>query len=304
MHLGTRDCSTQRNNQKLIEEAPAVVEDCLLLERMCTDARKFGTKMGLRGLATAEFLYDPTDQKYSFLEVNPRLQVEHPATELAYGGINLPEILFRIARGELLADIEPMRRYGNTMPFRHTMAVRICSENPHENFAPSTGAIHSIQWTPATSNDWGYFSIVSRGYIGGNADSQFGHLFSSGETREDARGALARSIERLKIDCAHFTSAAYMRTILDHEAFKAMRHHTKWIQTIVAEPSMCTSVIYASILDAYLQLTMEQDVILGAMSHGHTTSAYTTGSIQIHKWSVVSRIVSRCTFIPTEPVVR
>ena len=225
MHLHTRDCSVQRKNQKLIEEGPATIASEDQLIQMCLDACRFGEAVGLRGLATAEFLYDTETKEYYFLEVNPRLQVEHVITEMMFGGLNLPSMLVDLSSGKKkCVDFEKL----NSQPSSHVVSIRVCAEDMAKNFQPSTGNIDRIEYNPTTSHEWGYFSIL-RGRITGRADSQFGHLFASGSTRYESQKRLIESIHRLTIesDCTH--TCKTLKSVLGSRGFTDEKHHTKWL---------------------------------------------------------------------------
>ena len=139
-HLGDRDCSLQRNHQKLIEEAPAADLPEAVRDRMRAAAVRLALAIGYRSAGTVEYLYDPGRGEYYFLEMNTRLQVEHPVTE-AITGIDLVEWQLRIARGEPLTLAQSDVKFDG-----HAIEIRIAAENPAENFRPETGEISL--WAP------------------------------------------------------------------------------------------------------------------------------------------------------------
>jgi len=140
--LGERDCSAQRRNQKVIEEAPApgLTED--VRTRMHTTARQLGESIGYRSAGTVEFIYDPDTTKFYFLEVNTRLQVEHGVTEQVYG-VDLVRWMVELGAGSLpdLAELG-----GNLMASGHAIQARIYAEDPNKDFQPSAGLLTNVVW--------------------------------------------------------------------------------------------------------------------------------------------------------------
>lgn len=192
----TRDCSIQRRCQKIIEEAPASIAPPEVLRNMQQDAVNLAKRVGYVSAGTVEYLYLPESQKYYFLELNPRLQVEHPCTEMV-ANINIPAIQLQIAMGLPLHRITDIRlffgmdRYGVTsLPDDQiktdtniaVIAARITSEDPAEGFRPASGSVEYLNFQ-SNQNVWGYFSVSSSGKVHEYADSQFGHLFAKGTTR-------------------------------------------------------------------------------------------------------------------------
>ncbi|CAF3037161.1 unnamed protein product, partial [Rotaria sp. Silwood2] len=209
-----RDCSIQRRHQKIIEEAPAIIAPREILEQMEKAAVHLAKMVGYVSAGTIEYLYNPSDQTFFFLELNPRLQVEHPCTEMITD-VNLPACQLQIAMGislhrikdiRLLYDEESFDRTpidfdnprSKPQPHGHAIAARITSENPNEGFKPSSGTVEELTFR-SRQNVWGYFSISSSGGLHEFADSQFGHVFSHGETREDARENLVVALKELSI---------------------------------------------------------------------------------------------------------
>ena len=152
--LSGRDCSTQRRFQKIFEEAPPTIADPTIFREMEKAAQRLTRNIGYVGAGTVEYLYNATTKKYYFLELNPRLQVEHPVTE-GITGVNLPSTQLQVAMGIPLSRIPDIRRfYGRdpetdtnidfmeedyVLPERHVIAARITAENPDEGFKPTSG---------------------------------------------------------------------------------------------------------------------------------------------------------------------
>lgn len=196
-----RDCSVQRRYQKIIEEAPAVIAPLEVFEEMERAAVRLAKMVSYVSAGTVEYLYTATGEFY-FLELNPRLQVEHPCTEMICD-VNLPACQLQVGMGIPLHRIKDVRLlYGESpwassridfaaptqrpRPKRHVIAARITSENPDEGFKPSSGTVQELHFR-SSENVWGYFSVAAAGSLHEFADSQFGHCFSSGETRQEAR---------------------------------------------------------------------------------------------------------------------
>ena len=157
--------------------------------------------MGYVSAGTVEYLYE-ADGSFYFLELNPRLQVEHPCTEMV-SDVNLPAAQLQVAMGIPLYRIKSIRTlfrlnpwdstpidFDNPphppLPWGHVIAARITSENPEEGFKPSSGTVQELNFR-SSKNVWGYFSVAASGGLHEFADSQFGHCFSWGEDREEAR---------------------------------------------------------------------------------------------------------------------
>jgi 3-methylcrotonyl-CoA carboxylase alpha subunit len=189
IHLFERECSLQRRHQKLIEEAPATNLAAKLRERMLTDAIRLGQRLRYRGVGTVEFIV--SGDSYYFLEVNPRLQVEHPVTEMVTG-IDIVELMLRIAAGNGLpvsqADIKCTG---------HAVEARICAEDPANNFLPCTGELAYVRFPDAGVR-------VETGVETGSAvtpyyDSMLAKLIAHAETRDEALDKLGRALDQTSI---------------------------------------------------------------------------------------------------------
>ncbi|ORZ14110.1 carbamoyl-phosphate synthase L chain, ATP binding domain-domain-containing protein [Absidia repens] len=144
-HINERDCSIQRRHQKVVEETPSPAVDGPLREAMTSAAVELGRKLGYVGAGTAEFILDEKTRRFYFLELNTRLQVEHPITE-AISGLDLVELQLLVAQGTNLKDLGVL----NNIPFRgHAIEVRLCAEDPDNDFGPRTGVIQ--KWSPANA---------------------------------------------------------------------------------------------------------------------------------------------------------
>ncbi|PAV62751.1 hypothetical protein WR25_22977 [Diploscapter pachys] len=243
----TRDCSIQRRCQKIIEEAPASIAPEDTLSRMQKDAVKIAKLVGYESAGTVEYMYLPDENKYYFLELNPRLQVEHPCTEML-ANINIPAIQMQIAMGLPLHRITDIRlfygldRYDNTpLPDELVLtkteyaviAARITSEDPEDFFRPSTGSVEVLNFRSA-QNVWGYFSVSSAGKVHEFADSQFGHLFARGRTRHEAISVMLCALQELELRATFASQVSYLVDMLKEPDFTHNRFNTQWLDNRIA----------------------------------------------------------------------
>lgn len=192
VHLGERDCTIQRNHQKVIEETPSPVIDEKLRNKMGNIAVKIAKLAGYTSCGTVEFLVD-SDKNFYFMEMNTRIQVEHPITEMRTG-IDLVKEQIRIAAGEELKfkqkDIE----------FKgHAIECRINAENPNKNFMPSPGRINEVNFPGG--NGIRIDTAIYNGYtVPSNYDSMLAKIISYGANRNEAISKMKRALEELVID--------------------------------------------------------------------------------------------------------
>ncbi|XP_060534242.1 acetyl-CoA carboxylase isoform X2 [Cylas formicarius] len=244
-----RDCSIQRRHQKIIEEAPAAIASPEIFDEMERAAVRLAKMVGYVSAGTVEYLYDTTGDYY-FLELNPRLQVEHPCTEMV-SDVNLPAAQLQIAMGLPLHYIKDIRLlYGESpwgmteidfdtprqkpQPWGHVIAARITSENPDEGFKPSSGTVQELNFR-SSKNVWGYFSVAASGGLHEFADSQFGHCFSWGENREQARENLVIALKELSIRGDFRTTVEYLITLLETKSFQENTIDTAWLDVLISE---------------------------------------------------------------------
>jgi len=221
--VSTRDCSAQRRHQKLIEEAPATHMAPGIEEAMGEAAIKAAKAVGYYNAGTVEFIYQ--DEEFFFLEMNTRLQVEHPVTEVITG-IDLVEWQLRVASGEPLPMTQAevaARRYG------HGIEIRINAENPAGGkFLPSPGTI-----TKLVPPD-GFGIRFDGGYESGDTISQYydnlvGKLIVWGKDRDTAIARTIRALEEMVVEGVATTIPADL-AILRHPDFQAFTHSTKWVE--------------------------------------------------------------------------
>ena len=223
--VSTRDCSLQRRNQKLVEEAPAPYLSAEQNERLYEASRAILREAGYQGAGTCEFLVG-TDGTISFLEVNTRLQVEHPVSE-EISGIDLVREQFRIARGEKIEEKDPVLR-------GHSFEFRINGEDAGRSFMPAPGTIEkmTVPTGPGVRWDSGF---VAGDVIGGNFDSMLAKLIVTGADREQALQRARRALAELTIEGMP-TVVPFHRVVLDDPAFAPaeggdFKVHTRWIET-------------------------------------------------------------------------
>lgn len=277
-----RDCSVQRRHQKIIEEAPVTIANPDTFRRMEEAAVRLGELVGYVSAGTVEYLYSHSDDKFYFLELNPRLQVEHPTTEMV-SGVNLPAAQLQIAMGiplhrirdiRLLYGVDPHRATEIDFHFKneissktqrrpqakgHTTACRITSEDPGEGFKPSGGTMHDLNFR-SSSNVWGYFSVSSASSIHSFSDSQFGHIFAYGENRSASRKHMVVALKELSIRGDFRNTIEYLIKLLETPAFEDNTITTGWLDQLI------TNKLTADRPDQILA------VLAGALTKAHIAS--------------------------------
>jgi acetyl-CoA/propionyl-CoA carboxylase biotin carboxyl carrier protein len=224
--VGTRDCSLQRRHQKLVEEAPAPFLSDAQRELIHTSARDICAKAGYVGAGTVEFLVG-ADGVISFLEVNTRLQVEHPVTEET-SGVDLVRAQFRIADGATLASIGLT---GDPVPRGHSIEFRLNGEDPGRGFLPAPGTV-SRYVEPAGPGVRVDSGIEPGAAVGGAFDSLLAKLIVTGATRVEALERSRRALDETVVDGLP-TVLPFHRAVVRDADFtdEPFRVHTRWIET-------------------------------------------------------------------------
>ncbi|VDN04662.1 unnamed protein product [Thelazia callipaeda] len=286
--LRTRDCTVQRRCQKIIEEAPAIAAPLAVQRSMESDAVRLAKMVGYVSAGTVEYLFLPKTNEYFFLELNPRLQVEHPLSEMLTN-VNLPAAQLQIAMGVPLQCISEVRlyygksRYGtDKIPFhliyphcdKHVVSVRITSEDPEENFRPASGEITNLNFR-STQFVWGYFSHVGAGSLHEFADSQFGHLFATGSTRHLAISNMLNALQELQLQSKFPVTLPYLISLFKDCEFEQNKIDTTWLDRRIASkkhtvelPPLPMAVAYGSMLIAHSKITEAFSAFTNALSRG------------------------------------
>ncbi|XP_011377698.1 acetyl-CoA carboxylase 1 isoform X3 [Pteropus vampyrus] len=290
-----RDCSVQRRHQKIIEEAPAAIATPAVFEHMEQCAVKLAKMVGYVSAGTVEYLYSQ-DGSFYFLELNPRLQVEHPCTEMV-ADVNLPAAQLQIAMGIPLYRIKDIRMMYGVSPWGdapidfensahvpcprgHVIAARITSENPDEGFKPSSGTVQELNFR-SNKNVWGYFSVAAAGGLHEFADSQFGHCFSFGENREEAISNMVVALKELSIRGDFRTTVEYLIKLLETESFQLNRIDTGWLDRLIAEkvqaerPDTMLGVVCGALHVADVSLRNSISNFLHSLERGQVLPAHT-----------------------------
>jgi acetyl-CoA carboxylase biotin carboxylase subunit len=225
IHLGERDCSLQRRHQKILEEAPATVLSPPLREKICQAAVAIAKSIEYQSAGTVEFVFDQDRREFYFLEMNTRIQVEHPVTE-QITGVDLVQEQIHIA------DQEPLRYAQKDIhPQGHAIECRINAESPHNGFFPAPGRIE--QWTFLENADVRMDTHCFPGYtIPPYYDSLIAKVIARGQDRSQA-------IERMQYFLENFivagveTTIPFHRGLLRHPDFLRGRVSTRWLEEVV-----------------------------------------------------------------------
>jgi acetyl-CoA carboxylase, biotin carboxylase subunit len=220
VHLGERECSIQRRHQKMIEEAPSPAVDTELRERMGGAAVAAAKAVDYRNAGTVEFLYQ--DGEFYFLEMNTRIQVEHPVTELVTG-IDLVQWQLRVAGGERLSFGQPDIRWSG-----HAIECRITSEAPDRGFLPSTGRIDMLQIPSGPGVRWDG-GVQEGDEVSLFYDPLLAKLIVHAPTREGAIDRMLRALGELRVAGVE-TSAPFHRRVLEEIDFREGRLDIRYIE--------------------------------------------------------------------------
>ncbi|WQY87909.1 acetyl-CoA carboxylase biotin carboxylase subunit [Helicobacter pylori] len=220
IHVGERDCSVQRRQQKLIEETPAVVLEEGVRKRLLETAIKAAKYIGYVGAGTFEFLLDSNMKDFYFMEMNTRLQVEHTISEMV-SGLNLIEWMIKIAQGEKLPKQESLSLKG------HAIECRITAEDP-KKFYPSPGKI--TEWIAPGGVNVRLDSHAHAHYVvPTHYDSMIGKLIVWGENRERAIAKMKRALKEFKVEGIKTTIPFHLE-MLENADFRQAKIHTKYLE--------------------------------------------------------------------------
>lgn len=264
--LGVRDCSVQRRNQKVIEESASPVLRPEQVAELKASAERLAVAVGYRGAATVEFLYHPGDELFAFLEVNTRLQVEHPITEQTTG-FDLVRAQLAVASGERLEGEPPAER-------GHAIEARLNAEDPDRDFAPAPGRIARLDLPagPGIRVDTG----VSEGdVIPADFDSMIAKIIAYGRDRSEALGRLRRAVGQTRVIIeGGATNKSFVLELLDQPEVIDASADTGWIDRVRGQGRLVSHrnsavALAAAAIDAYEEEERaERDRLLSTAAGG------------------------------------
>ena len=252
--LGDRDCSLQRRNQKVIEEAPAPNLPDSVRAQLHSSSRALAAAIGYRSAGTVEFVYDPRREEASFLEVNARLQVEHPVTE-AVTGLDIAALMFRLAGGErdvLAAHLAPGETTGAVPVAGHAVEARVYAEDPSRDYRPSTGTVVAVEFPTAALGDpaprvdtW----IEAGTEVSAAYDPLLAKVITAGADRDEALDRLGRALDATVLQGIE-VNVGLLRAACDLPDVRAARHSTATLAGVldprpritVERPGLLTTV--------------------------------------------------------------
>ncbi len=237
--LGERECSLQRRHQKVIEEAPSPIMTEKLREEMARVSLKLVAHTKYRSAGTLEFLMDKEGRFY-FLEMNTRLQVEHPVTEMVYE-IDLVDAMLTLATDQWPQQFSNPNEFKIPVPKRHAIETRILAEDPANNFLPTPGDIYYYKEPHADVLTRIDTSIQENSRINPNYDSMISKLICSGKTRQEALSHLKNSLLRYQI-YGITTNIPFLKSMTSHHDFSSANFYTSWIDENLKELNFKTEL--------------------------------------------------------------
>ena len=287
--LGVRDCSVQRRNQKIIEESASPVLSAAQAAQLKAAAERLALAVDYRGAATVEFLYHPGDQQFAFLEVNTRLQVEHPITE-ATTDLDLVKAQLHVAAGGKLGGDIPAEA-------GHAVEARLNAEDPDRDFAPAPGRIKLLQLPagPGIRVDTG----VSEGdTIPADFDSMIAKIIAYGRTRDEALARLRRAVTGTTVIIeGGTTNKSFVLDLLDEPEVISGRADTGWIDRARAQGRLASTrhtgvALAAAAIEAYQdEEEVEQQRLLSTARGGRPQVRHETGrAIELKLRGAVYRV--------------
>ena len=248
--LGVRDCSVQRRNQKVIEESASTVLETEQEKLLRSHAAELVRAAAYVNAGTVEFLYEPSQRLLSFLEVNTRLQVEHPVTEVTTG-VNIVKLQLHIAAGGTLAEVGPAEPPANG----HAIEARLTAEDPERDFAPAPGLIEhlALPTGPGIRVDTG---VAPGDVIPPQFDSMIAKVIAWGRDRPEARARLSRALRRTAtVIRGGTTNKAFLLDLLDRPEFVRGEVDTTWLDAMMAggyaPPRRVDVALLATAFEAY-----------------------------------------------------
>ena len=275
VHLGERECSIQRRHQKIIEESPSPRIDPFLREEMGQAAIKLAKKIKYCSAGTVEFLFDDKTDEFWFLEVNTRLQVEHPVTE-EVTGIDLVAEQIKIARGDELEFAQDDIDWHG-----HAIEARLYAEDPGNNFLPEIGTLHAYDTSLASEVRWD--SGVEEGsVIGTDFDPMLSKVISWAPNRIDAANKLARGLERAHIGGV-VTNRQFLISCLRNESFISGNTTTDFIEREALETKKNLSVNELHQTSTALALWLAQQNRVSDPVTGFMPANWTNGRMPLQR---------------------
>ena len=226
IHLGERDCSLQRWHQKIVEEAPAPNLSETLRQGIHAAAVALAEKIGYENAGTVEFIFDRDNGKFYFLEMNTRIQVEHPVTEMITG-VDLVQEQIRVTEGQPLSLSQADVRFTG-----HAIECRINAESPRHGFRPSPGLLSA--WEPPSGTGIRLDSHCFPGYfIPPFYDSLMAKLIAHGPTRQEALSRMSEALDKFVVNGVE-TNIPFLRSLLRHPEYFAANVNTRWVEENLA----------------------------------------------------------------------
>ncbi len=245
VHLGERECSIQRRHQKIIEESPSPAIDSELRQAMAMASLRLAASLNYSSTGTVEFLVDDDSNEFYFLEVNTRLQVEHPVTE-AVTGVDLVREQLRVAAGEPLSFGQSDLGFSG-----HAIEARLYAEDPANNFLPATGQLDAFEPSGDSSLRWD-FGVEQGSVVGVEFDPMLGKVIAHADTRTEAAARLSHGLEQLHLGGA-ITNRDFLVATLRTGAFLSGATTTDFIQRVqpsTATPASDEDIRFAAIAGA------------------------------------------------------